>query len=102
MYVGVPTDPPPPRGARRLTTNIYPGSLISWAIFLEFSLHQLCIFKMISVSWDHFEVCMLGYPPTPPPPPRGARRLTTNIYPGSLISWAIFWNFFYTTCVYSK
>ena len=46
--------PPPPRGARRLTSNIYPGSLISWAIFLEFFLHQLCIFKMISVSWGSF------------------------------------------------
>ena len=55
---------------------------------------------------------MLGYPPTPPPPPRGARRLTTNtwkpdfmgtnIYPGNLISWAIFLGFFYTSCVYSK
>ena len=27
--------------------------------------------------WDHFEVCMLGYPLTPPPP-RGARRLTAR------------------------
>ena len=51
---GTHRPPPPPRGARRLTTNIYPGSLISWAIFLEFFLHQLCIFKMISVSWGSF------------------------------------------------
>ena len=44
---------------------------------------------------------MLGYPPTPPPPPpRGARRLTTNIYLGSLISWAIFLEFFFTPVVY--
>ena len=24
---------------------------------------------------DHFEVCMLGYPPNPPPPQGGGRRL---------------------------
>ena len=43
---------------------------------------------------------MLGYPPTPPPPPRRARRLTTNIYPGSLISWAILFGIFFTAAVY--
>ena len=52
--LGYPPTPTPPRGARRLTTNIYPGDLISWAIFLEFFLHQLCILKMISVSWGSF------------------------------------------------
>ena len=35
--------------------------------FLKICLPHLRIFKMISVSWDHFEACMLGYPPTPPP-----------------------------------
>ena len=46
--------------------------------FLENLLTHLCIFKMISVSWGSFEVCMLGYPPTPPPPPWGARRPTAR------------------------
>ena len=43
-------------------------------IFLKFFICHLCIFKMISVSWGSFEVCMLGYPPAP----RRARRLTAQ------------------------
>ena len=35
--------------------------------FLKKILPHFCIFKMISVSWGSFEVCMLGYPPPPPP-----------------------------------
>ena len=36
----------------------------------------------------------------PPPPPRRARRLTTNIYPGSLISWAILFGIFFAAAGY--
>ena len=68
---GTHRPPPPPRGARRLTTNIYLWSLISWAIFLEFFLHQLCIFKMISVSWGSYLGMYVGVPTDPPPPPPG-------------------------------
>ena len=51
---GTHRPPPPPPGSPAADHQYISWSLISWAIFLEFFLHQLCIFKMISVSWGSF------------------------------------------------